>query len=316
MFLRKTLAGFLAILFVLVSMAAFGVYALSRTVFEPTFYSEKIVDGSYDLVVNTSTTQLLNNSEEINGFFTKDELKEEIERVFTKKIFAEVMLDFANLLEQVKERPNENAKLSLVVLRESLLTVVNNLIYKIYQELPACVGSDLGSFDGDGIPQCVPEGMDYDVLVGPLLNNFETGVYQGIPEELNEVNRIVPGHVLQNIELAKNAIFITLLIILALMALVLYQPISLIVSFIGWSFLLSGFLGLLMSTQSSTLINTIRWDIDPSAKEEVMKYFEYLFNFVFLEIQKIAMIFAIFGLALLVIKFVLRRTVDTQKKAF
>jgi hypothetical protein len=71
-------------------------------------------------------------------------------------------------------------------------------------------------------------------LVGPLLNNFEAGVYRGIPEELNEVNRIVPGQVLQNVELAKNVIFISLLIVLALMALLLYQPISLIVGFIAW----------------------------------------------------------------------------------
>jgi hypothetical protein len=87
MFLRKTLAGLLTIIFIGVSLAAFTIYALSRTVFEPTFYSEKIVDGSYDLVVNTSTTQLLNNSEELKGYFTESELKNEIERVFTKKIF-------------------------------------------------------------------------------------------------------------------------------------------------------------------------------------------------------------------------------------
>src|SRR5690606_25323491 len=102
--------------------------------------------------------------------------------------------------------------------------------------------------------------------------------------------------------------------IMALMALVLYQPISLIVGFIGWSFLLSGALGLLFSTQSKALTGAIQWDVDPSVKEEVMKYFDYLFNFVFLEIQKIALIFAIFGFALLVIKFVLGRTLDSQKK--
>jgi hypothetical protein len=61
-----------------------------------------------------------------------------------------------------------------------------------------------------------------------------------------------------------------------------------------------------MSTQASTLVKAIRWDIDESAKVEVMKYFEYLFNFVFLEIQKISLIFAIFGLALLLIYFVLK----------
>lgn len=307
------MAGLLTIIFIGVSLAAFTIYALSRTVFEPTFYSEKIVDGSYDLVVNTSTTQLLNNSEELKGYFTESELKNEIERVFTKKIFGEIMADFADILEQVKESPNENAKLSLVVLRESLLTVVNNLIYRIYQELPACADGNAGGFNNDGIPQCVPEGVGYDQLVGPLLNNFEAGVYRGIPEELNEVNRIVPGQVLQNVELAKNVIFISLLIVLALMALLLYQPISLIVGFIAWAFLLSGALGLLMSTQASTLVKAIRWDIDESAKVEVMKYFEYLFNFVFLEIQKISLIFAIFGLALLLIYFVLKRTVDVQK---
>ncbi|MGL5830766.1 MAG: hypothetical protein ACRCZE_01310, partial [Candidatus Altimarinota bacterium] len=192
MFLRKTLAGFMVILFIIVSLGAFTVYALSRTVFEPTFYSEKIVDGSYDLVVNTSTKQLLNNSQEIKGYFTEGELKGEIEGVFTKKIFAEIMADFAEVLEEVKAAPNENAKLSLVVLRESLLTVVNNLIYKIYQELPACADGSLGGVSDDGIPECVPEGVGYDVLVGPLLSNFEAGVYQGIPEELNEVNKIVP----------------------------------------------------------------------------------------------------------------------------
>src|SRR5690606_20864361 len=161
------------------------------------------------------------------------------------------------------------------------------------QKLPACANGSLGGLSEDGIPECVPDGVGYDVLVGPLLGNFETGVYQGIPEELNEVNRIIPGEVLQNIDLAKNVIFVVLLVIMALMALVLYQPISLIVGFIGWSFLLSGALGLLFSTQSKALTGAIQWDVDPSVKEEVMKYFDYLFNFVFLEIQKIALIFAI-----------------------
>lgn len=309
MFLRKITASFLVILFVVLALPNFLIYGLSRTYLNTDFYRrDDVVQGVYEFTLDKTVEVLQEGSPFFQGYFTGPELKTKIADVFSKAIFSQTLADFANQIDQYKKDQYKPMVVSLRVLRENLLTVGNNLAYIIYQKLPTC-SEDSFVLAGSEVPECVPQGVPYEQVVRPLTDNFENTVYNEIPEELSNIDKAVPLKVLINVESYRNMTFIVLVLILAMIALVLYSKISTTLAYIASSFFLAGGVGYVFATAITSTIGSLQGEVgDPQLKEFIV----FLLGFLISEIQKLSIIFVIVGIALFVIRFVLKHTVDQK----
>lgn len=314
MILRKIIASFLVILFVLLSIPNFLIYALSRSYLNTDFYRrEDVISGTYDFVVDKTVSVLRSNSEMFKGYFQSDELKTQIDKVFTKQIFGSVLADFANQIDLYKQNSGKPMTLSLKVLRTNLLTVSNNLVYQIYQNLPTCSNEELvNAIYHNQAPQCVPKSMPYDQVVKPIKDNFENSIYNVVPEELSNVDQAVPIKVLVNIEQYKTWSFLILVILMGLLVLVVYGKTSSIVAYIGNGFLFGGVLGYVFAYGLGIEVTGLAAAQIKEAR--TMEFLKFLMNFSLVEIQKMALMFVGVGVLLWVIRFILKRTVEAKEK--
>lgn len=307
---RKLLASFLVFLFVIVAVPNFFIYALSKTYLNTDFYKNtSLAKGVYEFVLDKTTDTLQSQSDAFKGYFKKDELKKQIGQVFTQQIFSEVLNDFANQLEAYKKNPDKPMILSLKLLRQNLLTVSNNLVYIIYQDLPTCSNADLAAMKRESIPSCVPKGANYDQVVKPIMGEFESSIYNSVPEELGNIDKAVPLQLLVSIENYRNISFICLIVLIGLITLVLWKPISLIVAYVGSAMLFGGVTGLAMSY---VLDNIFSYVTIQKGDPKILDLMHFLLKFIAEEMGRLAWLFVIVGVALLVIKFVLSRTVDSS----
>jgi len=308
MLLRKLAASILVFLFVVLAIPNFFIYSLSRTYLNTDFYKrDDLTNGVYEVVVDKTTEGLQSKSTALNGFFKSDELKKQIKQVFTAKIFSEIVADFANQMELYKQNPNKPLVLSLKLLRENLLTVSNNLAYIIYQDLPTCSDAELADLKPDVIPSCVPKGVDYDQVVKPIINNFEASVYEAVPEELSNIDKAFPIQVLVDIENYRTISFMVLILLICLISLVLYKPISLIVTYLGTAIFLGGAAGLGISYTLENLLSYVNVQTNDQQMVDLIHFF---LNFLAAEMNRLAWLFIAAGVALYVIRFILVRTVD------
>lgn len=301
-------------LFVLLSLPNFFIYGLSRTYLNTDFYRrEEVSTGVYNFVVDQTTSVLRQESEMFRGYFEGDELKTQIEKVFTKTIFTTVLNDFAAQIDNYKKNPNQPLVISLKVLRENLLTVGNNLTYLIYQNLPTCSDAELlDSITSEKVPECVPKNVPYDQVVKPINENFEATIYNEIPEELSNIDQAVPIKTLVDIEHYKNISFLVLVAILALIALMVYGKTSTIVAYIGTGFFLAGALGFGFGYALNLLPGMANMQLSDPA---FVSLFAFILNFLVVEVQRLALMFVGVGVLLWVIRFVLLRTVEDKKTA-
>lgn len=311
MVIRRILASFLLLLFVLVSIPNFFIYALSRTFLDTEFYKrDDLRTGIYDFAVDKTVVVLQENSEMMRGYFKPEELKKKIEQVFTKKTFGEILDDFAVQLEKYKQTPDAKLVLSLRVLRENLLTVSNNLVYQIYQSLPTCSEDmDLVNLSLEKAPSCVPKNISYELVVKPITSNFESTIYNNVPEEMANIDKVVPMQLLIRAESYRNMSFLILIIILMLIVLVVFSSTTVIVSFIGTGFLLSGVVGYVIGSSFILGLDQLKERLTDVRAQEFLLF---LLNFVADEVKRLSVLFFLVGVALFVVKFVLKRTVDQK----
>jgi hypothetical protein len=109
-------------LFVLLSLPNFLIYGLSRTYLNTDFYRrEDLNKGVYNYVLDQTVTVLRNESEMFKGYFDREELRVQIEKVFTVQIFSETLADFANQLDVYKKNTDKPLVISLKTFRENFL---------------------------------------------------------------------------------------------------------------------------------------------------------------------------------------------------
>jgi hypothetical protein len=312
MFLRKITASFLVIVFVVLAVPIFLIYGVSRTYLNTDFYRrDELVQGGYDYALDKTVTVLRSDSKYFNGYFTADELRTQIGNVFTKKIFANVLADFAAQVDQYEKDPRKPVNLSLQTLRSNLLTVANNLTYQIYQKLPTCSDAGMLKINEDQAPDCVPQNLPYEEVMQNVSSNFEDAIYNNVPEELGNIDKAVPLAMLVKIESYRNLSFILLLGILALIVIIVYGKISTILAYIGTGFLMGGAVGYGFSFALTSSLSSIQGDLaDPRSQEFLL----FLLNFLISEVQRMSILFFVVGLAVFLIRFVLKRTVEEDQK--
>lgn len=313
MLLRKITASLLVILFVVMALPNFLIYGLSRTYLSVDFYRRADVVGQiHDFTLDRTVGVLQSESDFFSGYFSPAELRENVAKVFTQAIFQEILDDFATQIEQYKKDPNLKLVLSVRVLRDNLLTVGNNLAYLVYQKLPACP-DDAMPVDANMVPQCVPENMPYDEAIRPLTENFEAAIYNQIPEELTSFEQAVPLKALVNVEKYREITFVFLVFILALIALTVYGRISTIIAYVSTAFILGGGVGYLFGSLLVAAVSRLQGGEmdDQTVRDFIVRMLDFLVK----EIEKLSLIFIIVGVALLIIRYVLRHTIDRKSVA-
>jgi len=311
MVLRKITASFLVILFIVLAMPNFLVYGISRTYLNTDFYRrDDLVQGVYDFSLDKTVALLQEKSDFFKGYFTTADLRDQVEKVFTKKIFSETLNNFAGQIDNYKNDTSKPLTLSLQTLRANLLTVGNNLAYAIYQKLPTCSDADLLKLSAQKIPECVPKNVPYDEVMRPITDNFEATVYNDVPEELSNFDKAVPLKELVNVESYRNMSFLVLIGLMALVVLTIYGRISTILAYIATGFFVSGIVGYGFSYALISSLTSYQGQLTDARTQE---FLVFMLGFLIAEVQRLSIMFAVVGLALFLIRFVLKRTVEVNK---
>lgn len=325
MIIRRIIAAFFVFLFIAISLPTFLVYALSKTYFSPSFYTGPVVDGSYDFFVNAVSTHIYQADPTLQGHFKLVDVKKEVQNVFKIDILRKLTGDFGQEMASLKEKPDVPVAISLKVFQDSLLTVTHNLAYKLFQSLPVCKVDELPEVNSEGIPTCVPKGLDYANISAPISKQFEKTVYAFLPQQVQidlssaKSKNQAFYYMFLWIDRLKIYLLFALIALVFFVALIIYYPISLMLRFESVAFIVSGILGFLSSFLLQSGISVIFSSYKDGGSnifqafgnsDDFGRYLEYVFSFLTTEIRKISFIFLILGAFLFFIQFVLKR----QKK--
>jgi hypothetical protein len=313
MIFRKIAATFLIIMFIVLAMPNFLLYGLSRTYLNTEFYrKDDLVQGVYNFALDKTVAVLQENSELFKGYFSSADLRMQLEKVFTKKILGETLSEFADQIDVYKKDTSKPLTISLRTLRANLLTVGNNLAYLVYQKLPTCSESDLLKISTKEIPECIPKSLPYEDVMRPVTDNFEATIYNDVPDELSNFDQALPLKEMVNVDSYRNISFLVLIVILALVAIVIYGKITILLAYIASGFLAGGVVGYGFSFALTSSIANFQGQMgDPRSQE----FLVFVLSFLIGEVQRMSIMFMVVGLALFLIRFVLRRTVDSNINA-
>lgn len=314
MLFRRTLAVILTLFFVAVSMLMFLLYGLGNTVLSSSFYSGPFSSGAYDFLVKVSADRIITSDFLIAGRFTPDELAGEIKDVFTADLFNNVTVDLSKQLEKIKFNPRQSVVISLKVFRASLLTVANNLAFKLFKNLPACQSGQSPQIQENNMPTCVPEGVEFNAVASPLSTRFQKAIYSAVPEQIQyDFNSADGGNkmIINFLEWGdsiKFILYVLLLVFLVGIALLVYSPFVDILKYEGMAFGLSGVFGYLMGFAVLSLPKIyFRQMVEQHVQAQ--NFAEFLFGFLSADIQKISLIFLAFGVILLLMQTFLKRKI-------
>jgi hypothetical protein len=314
MMIRRIFAGFLIFLFTLLSLPAFFTYGLSKTLFRPTFYLGEVKNGMYEFLMDTLSINFYKSDATLQRYFKQDEASKALRDVFTVDLFGTFMEDILSHTAELKK--GEQMTLSLKLLQKSLFTAGQNLAADFFQTLPTCKDLELPQVNEEGIPTCIPKDLDYMNVSGPLAKQFERSVSNFFPEQL-EINFSSDQKeniltLLNMVEKSKIYLLTGMLLLTVFIVILIHRPLSLMLQYEGFAFLISGFLGLLASLSFRFIPGLLLENYQSNAafileKNRLHQLLETLFSFPEREVQKIALIFVVLGGTLLLINLFLKR---------
>lgn len=309
MFFRKFLALVMVFIFVIVAIPNFFVYALSRTYLSTDFYKrDDFTQGVYDFAVTKTVSVLRSSSKEMSGYFSEKDLEKQIRIGFSVSVFRDIVADFANQLELYKKDTTVPLKLSLRKLRENLLTISNTLAYLIYQSLPTCsVAVSPMELLRKEVVDCVPKGVPFDLVVKPISDSFESTIYSQIPEELGNLDNVLPVKLMVQADQFRDMLFFLLLLIIVIIVLLVCEKASTVLTYLMWCFGLSGAIGFLMQYVLSKFVGMTNFNLGDAQADQ---FLVYVVNFFLVEFSRLSLLFLGVGVALFFIRMVVRRTVE------
>jgi hypothetical protein len=323
MLFRRILAALLVIFFVVTSVTAFVAFAVSNTFLSMDFYRDELREPGYEFLVGATVKGIKNSDTSIGNYFNETDLRREIEDVFTMNIYDQIMDKFVSDMERLDEEPTKPITLKLSIFRESLLTLANNLSYKIFENTRICLPGEEPE-DKNGLPSCRPEDASFNKVSAPITRNFEKDIYAAVPEQIQfDLNSAIgdKNFILANVfslfGTVKTIFYATLLLLLALIAIIIYRPFTAILSAHGIGFGLSGVIGLILGYVLTmfgnlTKLGEINADVASSQlafieNEHFVKLISNIFAIFGTEIMKGAAIFFGMGALLLLVRLYLKR---------
>ncbi|MBD3328358.1 hypothetical protein GF340_03575 [Candidatus Peregrinibacteria bacterium] len=323
MLFRRILAALLVIIFVVTSVTAFVAFAFSNTFLNVEFYRKELREPGYEFLVGATVKGIKNSDTSIGEYFNETDLRREIEDVFTMNIYDQIMDKFVSDMERLDDDPTKPLTLRLGIFRESLLTLANNLSYKIYENTRICLPEEEPE-EKNGLPTCRPEDASFSQVAAPITRSFEKDIYAAVPEQIQfDLNSAIgdKNFILANVfslfGTVKTIFYASLLLLLALISLVIYKPFTAIMSAQGIGFGLSGLIGLILGYiltmfGSLTKLGEINADMTINQmafieNEHFVKLISNIFAFFGKEIMKGAAIFLAMGVLLLLVRLYLKR---------
>lgn len=313
MIFRRVLAVVLILVYIAVSVLAFVMFGLSNTVFSTKYYEEKITGTAYEFVVNVSTKKML-EEKAIKSNFDETEIKKNILNVFPYASFKKLITQVTSQVDENGFDPEKPLVIKLGALRESLLTLTHTLSYSIFEKTRKCEDAEIPKENEFGIPECIPKGVEYNMVFGLLDDKFERAVYNAVPEQIQvDLNTSIGqngqniGFLIGNIEQGILIVYVGMVVIVMLIALIIYKPFSTIMTYEGITFALSGLFGLVLKQ----ILNIFSFDIadkisDPMIREEASVLIGEVIGNIGDEIQKAALISLVLGIALIILRLFIR----------
>ncbi|MBU0668016.1 hypothetical protein KJ951_00080 [Patescibacteria group bacterium] len=315
MFFRRVLAAIMIFVFVSVSTVAFLIFAVGNTFFRASFYEKDIKEAGYEFLVDAAVASISQQDTLISKYFIKEELKDEVEKVFPISLFEKSLNELVQEVQSLKDDPNRPLTFRLGMFRESLLTLANNLSYKIFESLPFCAPDEVPNETVDGLPSCVPQGFAYNDVSGELSAQFEEDVYSAVPEQVQfDVNSALGAdgpaisQIFTMVDTVKMVFYVILLVLLGLIALVIYRPFSAILMAEGIAFSLSGAVALIVGYVVGFMPALFNAGMKDNYLKDVIYTFMVQVAGIFGgEVQRGGMVFLATGIILLAVRFFLRR---------
>ncbi len=311
MTIRKIFASFFIFLFIVAAVPNFYLYALNKTFFSGEFYANTVVEQSYEYLLTEVSTNIHGESEMISTYYSVEELDAEIREAYTVAMFKGLMTELGANIEKLKQNPEQPVNLNLTDLRDSMLTVANSLTYDIFKKLPTCASeADFKNIE-NAFPRCVPAGVDYELIVAPIISEFEVAIYNEVPDEVDNLNSFIPGTLIANVQFYSNILFIVLISILVVIAFLVYKPFSTVIKYHSIAIVLAGMIGLGMSFLTDRLLITI---FNSSSLSEhsvaTIEYASLILGFISDEVLRLSLLFLIAGFGFMVIHLFLKKTID------
>lgn len=314
MVFRKTLALLFALLFMATSMVTFLVYGLADTFLKPDFYSGRVGDQIYDVLVKVSAKRIVASDEFLAKSFDSSAVESEIRDVFNGELYQKINDDLVEQIKGFQEDSSKPVVLSLKTFRSSLLTVAHNLAFKYFKTLPACDGGQVPEHDLNGLPTCVPQNTDYNAVIAPLSGQFEKDMFAAVPEQIS-YNFSTPDSgdslvvlMFQKISTVRHFLYALLVTFLIIVVMLVYGPFPEILKYVGGSFIGAGVIGYFLSFALDTLPSIITTTVGTSLdKESITRFIEFMFSYLITDVQKMALIFLAFGGVLVLMQVFLKK---------
>jgi len=289
--LRKAIAVLLVLIFALIALPALFLKSISVTYLNPDFYDGKIVDKSYEYIVNFISDEV-SSEESVKNYFSKDDIDGMVKKYIPASLMHDLAVDFTAQLKSINDgRKQDSIVVSLMPIKNNMGSIAQDISLKIIGSIPACEPVAEGEEETvieyvDGKPSCIPEGFD------------TTEVLQNVKYEVEkELNNIIPGEF--TLELsgddAQQATFrqmisfvsylqiilpLFMLVFLLLIALFIYSPYSLVSKFTGAALFLAGVFGLVISQLFGQIPSwAVTQENFPDLLAEELSYMNEIYSF-------------------------------------
>jgi hypothetical protein len=319
MLFRRAVIWFLIFVFVFVSLPVFLFYGISNTFLKESFYSGSAAESAYQLIVNLTADKMLAADKLLQEKYNQETVRAEIRNVYTLPMFVKVAADFGKQVGGLRENPQKVLVVSMKQYRDSLLTVVNKLAYRVVKEISICKPGELPQVNVSLLPTCVMSDVSYEQVAAPLSAQFEATTYMiPIKEQIQvDLNASVGqsgmtiAMLYSSVEKIKLILYAVLIFVLAMIGLLSYRTLGALVKYEGTVFMIGGAMGYLLSFGLLTVPMVIVDDLKIQvAKVDVVRFLGDIMGLVSVECQKVSLIFFALGAILLLLSFFVSKKHD------
>ncbi len=301
--LGRVFASMVIVLFTAFAIPTFLFFAILNTYFKPDFYTGPFLEGSYDIVLNLTSKTLYKSSNLISQNFTSTDIRREVGDVFNLPLYRLFLARLFESLEQIDGK-RDSLEFSIAEFQNSVLTLVNNLAYRIFVSLPACRPDQVVLADSNNpVPSCLPPGIRFEVASDVFKQKAENDIYAAIPPKvsidlrgLNQSN-VTYQSMFAFLEQTKIGLFIFLIVFISLIALLVREPFHDILKYESIALFVAGGCTLIFSFVFANFLQFSNWKIngDYDISVELMRLLVFTVSFVSRELQNISLV--VLGLA-------------------
>ncbi len=261
--LRRAIAVLLVLVFALVALPALFLKSISSTYLNPNFYEGKIIDKSYEYIVDFVSGEVA-KEEDVKDYFSENEIKEMITKYVPSSLVHDIAVEFTTQLKNINDgRKKDSIVVSLLPVKENMGLIANDISGKIVTDIPACEVSEdeedsteEEEFEVEYVderPACIPPDFDTTEIVAKIKHEIEKELNNIMPGEftlelaIEDENQATFRQMISFVSYLEIILPLIMIVFLLLIALFVYSPYSLVSKFTGSALFLGGVFGLAAS---------------------------------------------------------------------